>query len=104
MLDDAYMWPLVLANAMMADTRLARVGWHDFKGDVIVSDIQRDKGLGKQQAEDELRTWASAHGGDVRTELFQPLRVGSIVPSAPLPFLVVVLPDAAIPPELLEAI
>ncbi|HEX2459337.1 MAG TPA: hypothetical protein VHJ58_04235 [Vicinamibacterales bacterium] len=103
MLDDAYMWPLVLANGMMADPHVARAGWREFKGDPILSGIQRDKALGKQEAEHELRTWLMARGGDLRTELFQPRRIGSIVPSAPLASLVVVLPDAAIPPEQLEA-
>jgi hypothetical protein len=104
MLDDAYMWPVVLAHAMgMADPHLARIGWREFKGDPIVSDIQRDRGLGQQEPEHELRTWVMARGGDLRTELFRPRRIGSIVPSAPLASLVVVLPDAAIPPEQLEA-
>jgi hypothetical protein len=43
------MWPLVLANGMMADPHVARAGWREFKGDPILSGIQRDKALGNRK-------------------------------------------------------
>ena len=44
MLDDDFMWPLVLQARMgLADAQLVRAGWGEYKGDVLVADLQREK-------------------------------------------------------------
>jgi hypothetical protein len=84
MLDDDFMWPLVLQARMgLADAQLVRAGWGEYKGDVLVADLQREKGLGEPEAEQELRVWVARHGGQLQVETYQPHRpLGSMVPTA----------------------
>jgi hypothetical protein len=103
MLDDDFMWPLVQQARMgLVVPRLARAGWSEYKGDVLVADIRRDKGLDEQEAEEELRAWVASHGGDVRLETHHlPRAPGAKFPTAGsvATELIVLLPDAAVPAE-----
>lgn len=103
MLDDDFMWPLVRqARIGLANPQLIRAGWSDYKGDVLVADIQREKGLGEQEAEEELRAWVARYGGEVRRETYRlPRAPGAKFPTAAsvTTALIVLLPDAAVPTE-----
>lgn len=100
MLDDDFMWPLVRQAGMgFVNTRLP-TGWSEYKGDQLVADIQREKGLGALEAEQELRTWVERHGGEVRTEMQGGHRPpGSKLRNPGTAVLIVLLLDAAIPTE-----
>jgi hypothetical protein len=103
MLDDQFMWPLVRQARMgLADPELVMAGWGEYKGDVLVADIQREKGLGAREAEEELRAWVATHGGQLRVETHPRHRpIGSLMPTAGSggTSLIVLLADDEIPAE-----
>jgi hypothetical protein len=103
MLDDDFMWPLMRqAGGGLAVPQLVLAGWSEYKGDVLVADIQREKGLDEQEAENELRAWVARHGGNVQRETHRLRRApGAKFPTAEsvTTALVVLLPDAAVPAE-----
>jgi hypothetical protein len=103
MLDDDFMWLLVRqAGGGMARPQLARAGRSEYKGDVLVADIQREKGVDEREAEEELRAWISRYGGEVHRETYHlPRAPGAKFPTAAsvATALIVLLPDAAVPAE-----
>ena len=103
MLDDQFMWPLIRQARMgLADPQLVPAGWSEYRGDVLVADIQREKGVGEPEAEAGLRAWVEGHRGQLHVETHPPHRpIGSMLPSAGSggTSLIVLLPDNEIPDE-----
>jgi hypothetical protein len=103
MLEDEFMLPLVrVARMGLADPRVVAAGWAEYRGDVLLDDIQREKQLDRDEAAAELAEWVERHRGQLRTETQTSRRsAGSLFPTAASggTSLVVLLPDDEIPSD-----